>query len=96
MRFLLSPPPEKEESVRMATRRSERLRTTKVVVLPTEDKQEEVKLGSGNTWGRDELRMLGVDFYRGRRIDLEAVLRVKDRDWSPELRARIPLLIDDG
>jgi hypothetical protein len=57
-------------------------------VLPTALKEEEVKFGSANTWGREELRLLGVDFYMQRRIDLNRVLGVEELEWPPELRAR--------
>jgi hypothetical protein len=59
-------------------------------VLPTAPKEEDVKFGSANTWGREQLKLLGVDFYMQRRIDLNRVLGVKESAWSPELRARKP------
>lgn len=58
-------------------------------VLPTAPKEEGVKFGSGNTWGRKQLSLLGVDFYIQRRIDLNRVLGVRESDWPPELRERI-------
>lgn len=30
-------------------------------LLPTSPKEEEVKFGSGNNWGREQLKLLGVD-----------------------------------
>jgi hypothetical protein len=83
VRFLLSPPPDEET---METR-SKVNRQGKREVLPTALKEEEVKFGSANTWGREQLRLLGVDFYMQRRIDLNRVMGVKESEWSPELRA---------
>ena len=57
-------------------------------VLPTAPKEEEVKFGSASSWGRDQLRLLGVNFYMKQRIDLNRVLRVRETEWSSELRAR--------
>jgi hypothetical protein len=61
-------------------------------ILPTTPKEEEVKFGSASTWGREQLKLLGVDFYMQRRIDINRVLGVKESAWSPELRARMPIL----
>ena len=55
-------------------------------------KEEEDKFGSSNTWGRNQLRLLGVDFVMNRRIDLNRVLRVTESEWSPEIRARGSLI----
>jgi len=57
-------------------------------VLPTAPKEEEVKLGPASSWGRAQLRLLGVNFYMKQRIDLNQVLRVRESEWSSELRAR--------
>jgi hypothetical protein len=84
VRFLLSPPPDET----METR-SKANPQRKREVLPTAPKEEEVKFGSANTWGREQLKLLGVDFYMQRRIDLNRVLNVKESEWSPELRARM-------
>ena len=73
----------------MATRQQQpRATREQRVVLPTAPKEEELKLGTSSSWGRNHLKLLGVDFYIKRRIDLNRVLRVKESDWSPELRAR--------
>jgi hypothetical protein len=65
------------------------------VVLPTAHKEEEVKLGSANTWGEAELRMLGVDFLRKQTIDLNnRVLKVRESDWPPKLRERMHMCTD--
>ena len=69
--------------------RSKVNRQAKQEVLPTAPKEEEVKFGSANTWGRDQLRLLGVDFYMQQRIDLIRVMKVKESEWSPELRGRM-------
>ena len=58
-------------------------------ILPTAPKEEEVKFGPASSWGRGQLRLLGVNFYMKQRIDLNRVLRVRDSDWSSELRARM-------
>ena len=88
MRFLLSPPPEEET---MATRQQPpRAAREQRVVLPTAPKEEEDKFGSSNTWGREELKLLNVHVEWNRRIDLnDRVLKVKESEWSPELRARM-------
>lgn len=57
-------------------------------VLPSAPKEEEVKFGPASSWGRDQLRLLGVNFYMKQRIDLNRVFRVRDSEWSSELRAR--------
>jgi hypothetical protein len=69
----------------MSTRSSQR---EPRVVLPTAPKEEEAKFGSGSKWGREQLRLLGVDFLMKQRIDLNRVLQVKEKDWPPELRER--------
>jgi hypothetical protein len=76
VRFLLSPPP------------GEYMETRHRVVLPTTEKEEEVKFGTASSWGRDELRLLGVDFSLKKRVDLNRILRVRESEWSEELRAR--------
>ena len=88
VRFLLSPPPEEET---MATRQQPpRAAREPRVVLPTTPKEEEIKFGSSNTWGRNELKLLNVHVEWNRRIDLnDRVLKVKASEWSPELRARM-------
>ena len=58
-------------------------------MLPIALKEEEFKFGNASSWGREQLRVLGVDFYMQRRIDLNRVFGVRESDWSPELRARI-------
>jgi hypothetical protein len=57
-------------------------------VLPITPKEEAFKFGNASSWGREQIRVLGVDFYMQRRIDLNRILGVKESDWSPELRAR--------
>jgi hypothetical protein len=99
VRFLLSPPPEEMET------RSQRAKTLSqstgqgltagedmIIVAPKDSGEEPAKFQSGSHWGREHLRLLGVDFYMQRRIDLNRVLGVKDKDWSPELRASTPLV----
>lgn len=85
MRFLLSPPEETMEARPRANPRKQR------EVLPIAPKEEEAKFGSANSWGRKELKMLGVDIYRQKRVDLNRVLGVRECEWSPELRARTSL-----
>jgi hypothetical protein len=59
------------------------------IMLPTDPKQEEIKL-SAKIWGERELESLGVDLYRRQTIDLNnIVLRVRESDWPSELRQRI-------
>jgi hypothetical protein len=91
VRFLLSPPPEESMGKRgesLVTREQpHRTAKEKTVVSTTAPKEEEVKLGTASSWGRDQLQVLGVDFYLNRRMDLNRILRVKDSDWSSELRA---------
>ena len=53
---------------------------------------ESAKFGSSSGWGRDQLRLLGVDFYMQRRIDLNKVLNVNEREWTPQMRQSICLL----
>ena len=74
-----------------STRQQPRVPRESRIVLPTAPKEEETKFGSSNTWGRNELKLLGVDFYMKRRIDLNKVLQVRESAWSPELRARMYL-----
>ena len=66
--FLLSTPPDDEETMETHSRANppeERKRE----VLPTAPKDEEVKFGSGNHWGQEHLKLLGVDFiYNGASI----------------------------
>lgn len=61
----------------------------KRVVLPTAPKEEEAKLGSSSTWGREHLKSLGVKFSLKRRMDLNTILKVKESEWSTELQDRI-------
>ena len=74
----------------MATQQQQhpRMPREKRVVLPTAPKEEEFKFGSSNTWSRNQLKALGVNFHVKRKLDLNRVLRVRESDWSPELRAR--------
>ena len=58
-------------------------------VLPTAPKEEDFKFNNASSWGREQLRVLGVDFYMQRRIDLNRILGVSKSEWSPELRQRI-------
>jgi hypothetical protein len=60
-------------------------------VLPTESKVEEVKFGSAKTWGRKELKLLGVNFQKSKRIDLNSILGVKESEWPEEVQKRILL-----
>jgi hypothetical protein len=87
VRFLLSPPPEETMSTRSSQREPR-------VVLPTAPKEEEAKFGSGSKWGREQLRLLGVDFLMKRRIDLNQIL--KGVDWSPEAHERITSLFSEA
>ena len=89
MRFLLSPPPEESMDTRQQQPRAAREQR---VVLPTTSKEEEFKFGSAKTWSRNQLKALGVRFHVKRNLDLNRVMKVKETDWSPELRARIPRL----
>jgi hypothetical protein len=75
----------------MATRQQpQRAAREPQVVFPTAPKEEEVKFGSSNTWGREELILLNVHVEWNRRIDLNNhVLKTKESEWSPELRARM-------
>lgn len=71
----------------MATRQQQpRAAKEQRVVLPTAPKEEEFKLGTASSWNRNHLNLLGVDFALNRRIDLNRVLKVKESDWSSELR----------
>jgi hypothetical protein len=72
----------------MATRpHIPRVAKEKQIILPTAPKEEEFKFGTASSWNRDHLKLLGVDFALNRRIDLNRILKVKETDWSPELRA---------
>jgi hypothetical protein len=72
----------------MATRQQQpRAAKEQQVVLPTAPKEEEFKFGTASSWNRNHLKLLGVDFPLNRRIDLNRVLKVRESDWSPELRA---------
>jgi hypothetical protein len=59
------------------------------IVLPTAPKEEEVKLGSANTWGKNQLKLLGVDLFRKQTFDLNRILKVRESDWPDELRQRM-------
>lgn len=63
------------------------------IVLPSTYTEEEDKLGSSSRWKRDHLKLLGVDFYAKRKLDLNRVLGERESEWSPELRARIFLFL---
>jgi hypothetical protein len=72
----------------MATRLNEP--PEKQIVLPADAKEEEDNVRSARNWGRKQLRLLGVNFQKKRRFDLNKhILKVNESDWSPELRARI-------
>lgn len=79
MRFLLSPPPDDTMETRTREQR---------IVSTTAQKAEEDKFGKASGWGREELRLLGVDFHMKRRVDLSRILGVKESEWSAELRER--------
>jgi hypothetical protein len=72
----------------MATRQQQPRVAKERVVLPTAPKEEELKLGTASSWGRDHLKLLGVDFYMKRRIDLNHILRVRESDWPPGVQER--------
>lgn len=56
-------------------------------MLPTSVKEEERKLGAASTWGKKQLKTLGVDFLKKQTIDLNArVMRVRGADMPSELR----------
>lgn len=65
----------------------------KVVVAPTDSGVEPAKFESGSSWTREQLRLLGVDFYMRKPIDLNKVLGVNEKDWSPEAKARTVLYL---
>lgn len=98
MRFLLSPPPEESMGKRgesLVTREQpHRTAKEKTVVSTTAPKEEEVKLGTASSWKREDLNLLGVDFHLNRRIDLNRVLKVKESEWSPELRASFNICLN--
>jgi hypothetical protein len=79
VRFLLSPPPDDTMETRSREKR---------IVTTTAHKEEEAKFGTASGWGREQLRLLGVDFYMKRRVDLVKILGVKESEWSSGLRAR--------
>jgi hypothetical protein len=85
VRFLLSPPPEGEET--MATRSSQRLQE-RATVTPTAPKEEEIKFGSSSKWGSEQLGLLKVTFEKAG-CDLSQVLGWDEFDWPPEVQARI-------
>jgi hypothetical protein len=89
VRFLLSPPPEESMGTRQQGSRSAR---EPRIVLPSALKEEEIKLGTASSWNRSQLKLLGVDFYMNRPIDLNRILKVKETDWTPEIRTRMALL----
>lgn len=80
MRFLLSPPPDDTMETRSREKR---------IVTTTAHKEEEAKFGTASGWGREQLRLLGVDFYMKRRVDLNKILQVQESEWPPELQTRI-------
>jgi hypothetical protein len=56
------------------------------LVLPTDPKEEEVKLGSASKWGRAQLDCLRVDVSHLWKDDFnldEEVLCVKKSEWTP-------------
>jgi len=62
---------------------------TKKIVLTTDPKEEEVKLGSARTWGREELELLGVKYWKDKPLNLEKkILNVKESEWTQEMRDR--------
>ena len=96
VRFLLRPQ-ESPSDEAMTTRTSiPRAAKNPQIVLPSAFKEEETKLGSSSRWGRDHLKMLGVDFYAKTKLDLNRVLGVNESEWTPELRGRIlPCVLSD-
>jgi hypothetical protein len=92
VRFLLTVP---EEAMATQPDQPRRVRERQIIVLPTAAKDEEKKLGTASSWNRSHLKDLGVNFNpKGNRIDLNGrVLKVKETDWTPELRARIPPIL---
>ena len=61
----------------------------KVIVFLKDNKYEPTRFGSENAWGREQLQLLDVDFYMQRWIDLNKVLNMKERKWSPAMKAHI-------
>ena len=61
--------------------------------LPTDPKVEEQSFGSANEWGRKQLKMLGVQFVPNakKRLDLNKVLGVNEKDWLPAVQQRTEL-----
>jgi len=54
---------------------------------------------SGSSWTRKLLRLLGVDFYMGKPIDLNRVLGVKEKDWGGRyglLSTKLTLGVEEG
>jgi hypothetical protein len=93
VRFWLSPPPEETIEESMATRQNPRRSVRdKQAILPTAPKDEEWKLGPANTWGKEHLRLLGVNFtHRQRRFDVNRILHGSGSAWPPEVQMRIIL-----
>ena len=58
--------------------------------LPTDPKAEESSFGRSNEWGRVQLNLLGVQFVPNakKRLDLNKVLKVDERQWPPEIQER--------
>ena len=58
--------------------------------LPTDPNPEESSFGSAKTWGRKQLNLLGVQFVpkTKKRLDLNKVLNVNDKQWPPEIQQR--------
>ncbi len=92
VRFLLSPPPEEMETrSKKANTASQGILATrddKKIALPIDQKFEADVFPSGSHWGKEQLRLLGVNFQMQRRLDLNKLLNVNEREWNPELRAR--------
>jgi hypothetical protein len=96
VRFLLSPPPEEMETRSRKAKNAVPQGILTEIKVNDEDKvpkdsrkPEPVMFGSSSGWGREQLRLLGVDFYMQRRIDLNKVLNVNEREWTPQMRQSI-------
>ena len=66
------------------------------IVTPTAPMDEEFRFGAANVWNQEHLKKLGVTFMRNRDFNLERKLKVKESEWSQDIRDRISQLLVEG
>jgi hypothetical protein len=86
VRFLLplSPPPEDAMNEEEG-RRSLRDRVVSTLDSPRED----LKFGSGSSWGKGHLADLDVVFHPRRVVSFDSILRIPPGEWTQEINDRM-------